>query len=444
MELAYLIFVLVTWATGLFLALTVTAIIRYRASTVLREGWLFLAVILSVYTLAFASSSAYYAYMFAAFGGEFAVEGAKSIPGLSALFFAAALSTAFSFIASYLATGGEGTRAIKYTVLGDPALLALVIISWALCAYSALAPGEATYRRGPLGLTVVYSDTVHALVAVGLALWLRLAKLVFNGVKRCEGFAIIARPLRVLTLLSLSVLVAGFASMVIASKTLYDVYLFMNTYFFLASLALLPLVYSDLLSSHKLYTYTLISQLERPRPVAEAPEPEVSGTLLVRVEPEEDYGPVIKALVDRAAKRKSVVIVAPLNSPLLRQAYENSENVFKVALTVTGTLTPHPGVVPANNMPLIANTVVSMVKRLGEALVVFDGISDLVLVNDVRSVYVMLRHVIELLPRTPLLAIVNWKALSEREYSALAALFDKVCVLKGGGLVAVRSSQLLS
>ena len=165
---------------------------------------------------------------------------------------------------------------------------------------------------------------------------------------------------------------------------------------------------------------------------------------VVRVEPEEDYGPAIKALVDRAAKRKSVVIVAPLNSPLLRQAYENSENVFKVALTVTGTLTPHPGVVPASNTPLIASTVVNMVKRLGEALVVFDGISDLVLVNDVRSVYVMLRHVIELLPRTPLLAIVNWKALSEREYSALAALFDKVCVLRGGGLAAVRSSQLLS
>jgi len=444
----YIIHLITTWVSAIFVALAITAVMRYKIATVLKELWLFLAVVIATYAVAYTFIAVYYTCVLAIYGRVAAVQGGKSVPGLSTILFAALVTTTLTYIVGYIATGGESKRVLKYVFLDDPLLAIINVLGWLSFAYVFFSPSDAIYFVTDEETTVVYSESALILGGMFLMAWLHIPYLLFKETESKVAFKSVAYPLKVLALITYSELLAGYLSMLIASIFYIDTYPAMSLFFLFTSIAAVTLFYRELASPFVQYS-TLIASQARPRilprgirerrPVGK--EVELKGRVAVRFEPEEDYASVLRDIISKASEEKKVIILAPLNSPLLRYAYKEEENILRLPFVVTGVTTPISNVLPANNLPLVANTIFNAARELGEdAYIVIDGLSDLIMVNDLKRVYVTLKQLSELLPQATLVVTINWRALSERDYSAIASLFDQIYSVENGRLKQVKGA----
>ena len=437
----YIIYLITAWVSAAFVALAITAITRYRIATVLRELWLFLSIIIVTYAIAYALEAVYYMCILAMYGKVPVVQGGKSIPGLIAVLFSALITSALTYITGYISSSGR--RVLEYILLRDPLLALVNVLGWASFLYVSLSPSDAIYFVFDKGATVVYSNTALILGAMFLATWLHIPYLLFKETGSKVTYRSVVFPLKVLTMVAYSELLVGYFSMFTASVFHVDTYVVMSVFFLLTSIVAVSILYKELTSPFTQYSLAIASQVGpgmmlreagRKRPAGEG-EVRLEGRIAVRFEPEEDYHPILKEIIDKASQERKVIILAPLNSILLKYIYKRKENVLRLPFAITGTVAPSPNVLPANNLSLIVNTVLNAARELGnEVFVVIDGLSDLIMVNDLRRVYIALKQLSELLPQATLIVSINWRALSEKEYSAIVSLFDQIYSIEEGRL----------
>ncbi|RLF08985.1 MAG: hypothetical protein DRJ62_07520 [Thermoprotei archaeon] len=89
---------------------------------------------------------------------------------------------------------------------------------------------------------------------------------------------------------------------------------------------------------------------------------------------------------------------------------------------------------PANNLSLVASVIVASSQEK-PTCVVIDDLTFLSVVNSVREVYIFLAQVMELAKQATIIALINWKAMSDRDYSLIAQLFSKIATVEKGKLV---------
>ncbi len=443
----YIIYLVTAWISAVFIALAITAIMRYKIATVLRELWLFLAIVLFTYATASTLEAIYYMGVLAIYGKVPSVQGGKSIPGLIAVLFSALITSALAYITGCISSGDR--KNLRRVFIREPLLLLTVVLGWAIFIYVFLSPEDAIYYVIDGGATVVYSNTTLILGAVFLATWLHIPYLLFKEVGRKITYRSVARPLKILALMVYSELVVGYLSIVAASIFYMDTYVLMNMFFLVTSIIAVTVIYRDFTSPFTQYSLAMASQVkhripqtkeEFPREVIEGGV-RLEGRIAIRHDPEENYHSILKHIIDAASREKKVIIIAPLDSVLLKFTYQRKENIIRLPFAVSGTVAPSPNVLPANNLSLIVNTLLNVARELGnKVLIVIDSLSDLIMVNDTKRVYIALKQISELLPHATLIVSINWRALSEKEYSAIASLFEQIYSIEKGELRKIKDA----
>ena len=82
--------------------------------------------------------------------------------------------------------------------------------------------------------------------------------------------------------------------------------------------------------------------------------------------------------------------------------------------------------IPITNLSLVANTIVNLAMKNHDSVIVFDNFIDIVTINGVKDVYTFLKQLAEILAENTIIIVLNWKALSEKEYALLSSLFNKI------------------
>ena len=180
---------------------------------------------------------------------------------------------------------------------------------------------------------------------------------------------------KLLAILIFLQLLIGYDAMLISSLLRVDAYPPMNMIFMVSSFIDVGVLYLELL-----------------RPLAHAAKPktlEFTGLefMLIRYDVEEDYASTLKSILKKLSEKLKLIILARRESPLLA---DEDINGVKIALTMISLAPAHQAnMLPANNLPLIASTIISMTRKEPSCIVI-DDLTSLIVVNTIKEVYTFL------------------------------------------------------
>ncbi len=434
-----IIFLLLSWVSSLYLSFFIISILQYRVITLFREYWHILIIVIFVYTSSYMLITSFYTLNIAFFGKIPSPIGGKSIPGLLGMVLASLLIWVFSYIVSYVLNGANHINAIKY-MFSNPIIFILLVLDVVFLAKITISPDDAVYTPTSYGdVTVSYSDSA---ILLGFAVIMISSYLIFiirREIPRLPMFKNFYNPLMVIALVIFSQLIIGEIVVLLSTKLHYSFYPFMNLTYLISSILAIGYFYHDLINTYNTYVSSLTNIKKRTEVRSAVKETnEIYGRILLKVDPETNYFPLLKKWIDKLSENHHVIIITSLTSTLAKYSFKNEENITKMFTITVGMMSRSENTIPLTNLSLMANTVVNLVMKSKDSVVVFDSFIDVITMNSVKEVYRFLKQVIEIIADKTIIVVLNWKALSDQEYALLSSLFNKIYSVETGKFVLIK------
>ena len=424
MPVNLILYISVVWASAIFLTLAVVIYVQQRHVVVFRDVWRLLLAVVATYSFSYTLSSVTYTAALI-YTSDIIVWGSKSLPGIMAIASASVIILMLCCMAAFVVEPGGVATVARRMALKEPLLGLTVVMGVASAFWAVLSPSEA-YLVPIDGDTIpVYTPPYLGFVGVVVCLALYPLIRVWRYSKRSYEISEFSSAIRVLAGLIYLQAIVGYNAMLSASFFLVDTYQVMGVTYALSSFLGVGLLYSELLKPYH--------ALKPPYQVATEPQRSGLEHTLIRYSVELDYASPIQAFISGALRGVRVMIFARSESPLLSLSFEGVE-VSKSLLATSGITLLTREMLPANNLSLVASVIVASSQEK-PTCVVIDDLTFLSVVNSVREVYIFLAQVMELAKQATIIALINWKAMSDRDYSLIAQLFSKIATVEKGKLV---------
>ena len=434
-----LTFVLLSWVSSLYISLFLISILQYRVVTLFREYWHLLIVIIFVYTASYATITSFYTLNIAFFGKIPSPVGGKSIPGILGLLLASSLIWTLTYIVSFILNDAKSKEAIKY-MFRNPFMASLLILDLIFLFRIFVSTEDSVYAPSPHGdVTVVYSDLSIAMSSVIIALVSYPIFILYKRIPKNQIFKHIYTPLMIIAIMIFLQLIVGETTIILSTKLRLSLYPVMNLIYLLTSIFGVGYYYKELINAYKIYTSSVTS-LEKEKYVKHIDkQPSViSGRILLKIDPEVSYYPMLKEWIDALSKDQKVILVTSPISPFARSSFENEDNIIRIFTVTVGMMSHSGNTIPITNLSLVANTIVNLAMKNRDSVIVFDNFIDIVTINGVKDVYTFLKQLAEILAENTIIVVLNWKALSEKEYALLSSLFNKIYTTSQGKIVRIK------
>ncbi|OYT28310.1 MAG: hypothetical protein B6U94_08720 [Thermofilum sp. ex4484_79] len=442
----FLIYLALVWCSSLYISLSVISTLQYRIVTFFKEYWHLLLAVIYTYTIEYLIITCYYTYNIAMYGRIPATVGNKSIPGLLGLIFASFSIWTLIYIISYVLSNARPKIAMMY-ISKNPVLLALIGINIVFLLKVFVSGEDAIYAYtvGNTNLTVVYSDTAILLGSLIVLLLLYPIYLIFKRIPSIQTFKMVCTPLKIVGIVFFVQVLSGEIAILLSTKLRTSFYPIMNSVFLLASLFSVSYFYVDLINVYKQLICGAPVKIRNTRTYKEIDRivtPEISGRILVKILPEEDYSTPLKKWINDFSKKRKVIIVASPVNPLIKASYDNEDSILRLYTVTTGLISHRPNTLPISNLSLVANAIVNVSANFRNSVLIIDNLVDFIMINSIKEIYLFLKQITEILSESTIIAILNWKALSEKDYATLASLFEKIYQVKAGKIIQVKNASL--
>lgn len=439
MQAVYLLYISMLWLSSIFISLITLVSFQYRAVVAFKEYWHLLLTLLLVYGSGYIVVAIYYTVVLIRYGYLPSRLSSKSFPGVMSIISGSAIAFMLAYFVSYVREGGDARNALKRILLKDPYLTFISVLGILAPPYVLLSPNEAVYKSFDGTVTVVFSPIILIVAAFLIVLGLYSIQQLWRTAAESPVFGGISKALRTIGMLLYLQLITGFVSITLASLWGIDAYPVMNVIWVASSFIGIGFFYSEITKPYTFYQLTRLSEADTSGDGKDKVSTNnvlvpAGRRTLVRYSPERDYSEAFSKILGNLAERGRILLIARPTSPLLRLPLQ-SYGAMVFQFIVSGIIAPSSGALPANNLSLIANTIVNVVRTASEHIsVIIDDITELAILNDTRRAYIFLRQIVELAENATIVVLLNPGALSQQDYMLFAGLFD--------GIISVEESKI--
>jgi len=421
----HLITVSAVWATAVFLALTIIIYYYMTISTTLKELWRILFITLVLYSVTYFSNALFYTVVVLILGSRpehFSFYG-KSIPGLIGITAAVAMGLIFNYISCLIVSGGKELEALKTLFARPPwAIITFLLLTGLVYVY--LGP-SALYVYAYGDYTVYYDSMTLAIFWITLLLLLYTLHTIHSKSESLWKVKEVVSCLKVISSLIYVQLTVGLVAMTYSSVFLRSVYGFMNVTWLIIGLIMAYIFPKSLLTPYIRY----IGEYKEERVEKYKVE---ARKILVEYDPKIEYFDRIVNGILRQLKKLPIVVVGCLGKPFVDK--RESLKATLVLVAVSGLVAQKEGV-SITNLPLILHTILSVLNNIrGSAVIIMDDLTDLIIANDVKSVYMFLKQLFEHARRTTCIALLNKQAVDENTKALYEGIFDSIYIIDASGL----------
>jgi len=425
----HLITVSVVWAAALFLALTVIMYYYMTIATTLKELWRILFAILVLYSATYSSNALFYTIVVLVLGSRpecFSFYG-KSIPGLIGITASVIMALILNYISCLIVSRGNEFRAIKILITKPPYVIITFLLLLGLI-YVFLGP-SALYVYAYGDYTVYYDSTALIIFWTTLILLFHVLHVIYSKAESLWRVKEVISSLKIISSLIYAQLIIGLVAMTYSSIFLRSAYGFMNITWLIIGLAMAYIFPKSLLAPYIRYIEGYGTVFLREKDV-EKREIEVQK-ILVEYDPKTDYFREVSNNILNYFKGLPVVIVGCLGKPFVNK--RTSLKAILVPVAVSSLVAQKEGV-SITNLPLILHTLLSVLSNIkGAAVIIIDDLTDLIVANDVKSVYMFLKQLFEHARTATCIALLNKQAVDENARALYEGIFDSIYIVNSSG-----------
>ena len=419
-----------TWVSAGFFVLTILIWGNIKLHMEPKELWKVLFALSLLYTLGYGSVALYYAFSLAFLHKlpyEMSIYG-KSFPAIIALSVSASLLIVLAYLASLAKNRGDEKKALRDVLLGRDKILTFYTATVLLMFLVAILGRSAYYASVNGQVLVMYSYEV--LLAMWAAIVAALSPVIifFRNIKYYIGIPELRRALEaVIILVYLQVFLGGITSTI---TTIFEIQIYwvMNIAWLIISASVIFLLYSTLILP---YAKIRASSIVASKKYSSTSRRIEERTLLIEYCPKISYGRKVFELIF-SSKFENIIIAGLPSKYMFRSAdLIRDRNVVKIPITVSGVSAEG---ISITNLSLLFHTIASFLSKYNApTLIVLDDLTDLIIANDIRTVYILLSQLLEILGNNGFFSLLNADALDAKDKALIEGLFDKIVYINEKG-----------
>jgi len=421
-EEAYLIHIVSTWVTAGFFALTILIWSHYRSHMEPKELWKVLLVLSLLYTIGYGTVSIYYTMSLAIFHRlphEIGFYG-KSFPAIIALFISASLLIIIAYLASLTMNRGNEAKALKDVFLGGNKTLTFYVATVMLMFLIVILGPGAYYTIVNEQVVVMYDPEVLLAIWTAVIAAISPIYMFFRNVKYYIGILELRRAIESVILLVYLQVLSGSITLTIVSLFRIQIYWIMNIVWLIISASVIFSLYSALV-----LPYVKIRGLGFVSSGYSIVYKKVKHeTLLIEYNPRVFYGDKVISMI-LSSGHKNIVITGLPSKPVFRLIDSlTNVNTIKIPITVSGVNIEG---VSITNLSLLFHTIVSFLsKQNTPTLIIIDDLTDLIIANDIRMVYILISQLLEIIGNNSFYSLLNAEAFDTKSRALIEGLFSKI------------------